>query len=83
MPSGIRKPKGTCQPGSLRLLSFRLFLAVVLGVEAGVEPADALEPAIADLLQQQLAPGEPQGAHVNPHAPADRSACRPARRSLD
>ena len=42
----------------------RLFLAVVLVVEAGVEPAD---------------PGEPQGAHVNPHAPADR----PARRSPD
>ena len=61
----------------------RLFLADVLGVEAGVEPADALEPAIADLLQQQLAPGEPQGAHVNPHAPADWSACRPARRSPD
>ena len=43
---------GRCSSGTLRLL-----LAVVLGVEAGVEPADALEPAIADLLQQQLASG--------------------------
>ena len=50
----VRKA-GRCSSGTLRL-----FLAVVLGVEAGVEPADALEPAIADLLQQQLAPGEPQ-----------------------
>ena len=41
-----------------------------------MEPADALEPAIADLLQQQLALGEPQGAHVNPHASVDRSARR-------
>ena len=32
-------------------------LAVVLGVEAGVEPADALEPAIADLLQPDLCQG--------------------------
>ena len=63
----VRKA-GRCSSGTLRL-----FLAVVLGVEAGVEPA------IADLLQQQLAPGETQGAHVNPHAPADRSACWPAR----
>ena len=69
---------GRCSSGTLRL-----FLAVVLGVEAGVEPADAMEPAIADLLQQQLVPGEPQGAQVNPHASVDRSACRPARRSRD
>ena len=67
----VRKA-GRCSSGT-----HRLFLAVVLGVEAGVEPA------IADLLQQQLPHGEPQGAHVNPHAPADRSACRPARRSPD
>ena len=36
----VRKA-GRCSSGTLRL-----FLAVVLGVEAGVEPADALEPAI-------------------------------------
>ena len=75
----VRKA-GRCSSGTLRL-----FLAVVLGVEAGVEPADALEPASADLLQQQLASGELQGAHVNPHAPADlgRLACRHADRQTD
>ena len=54
------------------------FLAVVLGVETGV---DGQQIFVADLLQQQLAPGEPQGAHVNPHAPmisrhADRQTDR-------
>ena len=81
---GYTKTKGDLPTGLLATVVLSAVgLAVVLGVEAGVEPADALEPAIADQLQQQLAPGEPQGAHVNPHAPADRSACRPARRSLD
>ena len=88
LPTGLTAAKTITEAGlwirkAGRSGTLRLFLVVVLGVETGVEPADALEPAITDLLQQQLAPGEPQGSHVNPHAPADRSACRPARSSPD
>ena len=66
----VRKT-GRCSSGTLLP-----FLAVVLGVETGV---DGQQIFVADLLRQQLTPGEPQGAHVNPHAPVDQ----PARRSPD
>ena len=51
--------------------TFQPFLAVVLGVETGV---DGKQIFVANLLQQYLAPGELHRAHVNPHAPADRPA---------
>ena len=66
----VRKT-GRCSSGTLRP-----FLAVVVGVETGV---DGKQIFVADLLQQYLTPVEPHRAHVNPHAPSDR----PARGSPD
>ena len=52
---------------------------VVLG---GWGWSGCLESAIAKLLQQQSAPGEPQGVHLNPHAPhRDNSTSRLAKSS--